>query len=292
MREALLRLVGRVARGALLAEARCPGCGCVLRCAASVADDGAGTGEDAEEGLAAPAALCADCRAALAPRQGWSCPGCGEYQALPEMRAQGGEASAAGSLPSGLAAEISAQSPPGLCVRCREKPRPWGRVLVYGPYAGQLKEMILGYKFEARLDFGRRLQECALAAFEHGLRAYPELGGPGLVVPVPLHPRRLLARGFNQSLEIARLLSARHGWPLHQEALARVRRTTPQMELAREARAENIRGAFAARGEILAGRAVLLVDDIMTTGATLEECSRAMLGAGAARVDLLVLARA
>jgi Predicted amidophosphoribosyltransferases len=109
---------------------------------------------------------------------------------------------------------------------------------------------------------------------------------------VPLHTRRLLSRGFNQSRELARLLSARRGLPIWQNALTRVRRTVPQMELARAARAENIRGAFAADERLLAGRSVLLVDDIMTTGSTLEECARAMLAAGALRVDVLVLARA
>ncbi|MDP2846669.1 MAG: ComF family protein [Humidesulfovibrio sp.] len=210
---------------------------------------------------------CPDCRAAIAPLGGGPCPGCGEYPG-------------------------SAQDVPVLCGRCREKPRPWNRTLVYGPYAGPLKDLILGYKFEDRLDFGQRLQEFALETFERGLAASPELAACDMIVPVPLHPRRLLARGFNQSLEVARLLSARRALPIRQEGLCRVRRTTPQMELAREARAENIKGAFAASGPLLAGRNVLLVDDIMTTGATLEECARAMLNAGALRVDVLVLARA
>ncbi|HWR04634.1 MAG TPA: ComF family protein [Humidesulfovibrio sp.] len=217
------------------------------------------------------AELCAECRedgaAAEAEQRGEPCPGCGEYPPVPQ--------------------DVSL-----LCGCCRETPRPWGRVLAYGPYAGRLKQLILGYKFENRLDFGRSLQECLLEAYERGVAACPELGQGAVLVPVPLHPRRLLMRGFNQSREIARLLSARHGLPIRQDALSRVRRTTPQMRLAREARAENIRGAFAARSQVLEGQAVLLVDDIMTTGATLEECARAMLAAGAKRVDVLVLARA
>lgn len=215
----------------------------------------------------ADARLCADCLTAEAAPAGACCPGCGEIGAGP-------------------------QEQPLLCGRCREKPRPWGRLLAYGPYDGVLRELILAYKFEARLDLGRRLQECALAAFERGLRDYPELAACQALVPVPLHPRRLLMRGFNQSRELARLVSARSGLPILQQALSRVRRTVPQMELKREERAENIRGAFAAREEYVAGRAVLLVDDIMTTGSTLEECARALLQAGAARVDVLVLARA
>lgn len=252
MREALADLTRRVLRGALLAEVRCSGCGRV-----SCGGGGASAG----------ASLCADCLAVMLQQQGEPCPGCGEFP-------------------------VSAQAEPLLCGRCREKPRPWGRTLVYGPYEGPLKDMILGYKFEARLDFGRRLQECALAAFERGLKLHPELSRLGLLVPVPLHPRRLFSRGFNQSRELARLIAVRHGLPIRQQALERVRRTTPQMELSRSARAENIRGAFAAKKHMLAGKAVLLVDDIMTTGATLEECARAMLDAGAERVDVLVLARA
>lgn len=215
----------------------------------------------------AAARQCPDCLAMEAAPVGACCPGCGESLAGP-------------------------QEQPRVCGRCREKPRPWGCLLACGPYDGVLRELILAYKFEARLDLGRRLQECALAAFERGLERFPELAACQALVPVPLHPRRLLMRGFNQSRELARLLSARRGLPILQEALVRVRRTVPQMELKREERAENIRGAFAARAGHVAGRSLLLVDDIMTTGSTLEECARALLGAGAARVDVLVLARA
>jgi len=253
MREFLARVVGRGLRTALLLEVRCPDCGRVSA--------------DTQGSAGGALGLCPDCRAASAPPEGAPCPGCGERPATP-------------------------QTAPLLCGRCRERPRPWARALVYGPYDGPLRDMILAYKFEGRLDFGRRLQEYALAAFERGLAEFPEVADCEALVPVPLHPRRLFLRGFNQSREIARLIAARRGLPLWQEALVRVRRTVPQMTLEREARAENIRGAFAARKEMLAGRRVLLVDDIMTTGATLEECARAMLGAGAQRVDVLVLARA
>lgn len=195
------------------------------------------------------------------------CPGCGEYP--PDGRAF-----------------------PLLCGTCRTQPRPWGRVLTAGRYAGGLKELILAYKFESRLDCGRRLQEHALAAFTRGLANFPELAEVSALVPVPLHPRRLLSRGFNQSREIVRLLSARHKLPIRQEWLARVRRTRPQMELSRLERAANIEGAFSAAGQGLAGATVLLCDDIMTTGATLEECARALTAAGARAVHVLVLARA
>lgn len=253
IRQGLERLA-RLARPLLLNENRCPGCGRVAQAAA---------GRDS--------ALCPDCRAALAPHQGAACPGCGQ---LPEVRLE---------VPQQL---------PELCADCLVSPRPWGRLVAWGAYEGRLRDLILGYKFEARLDLGRQLQECLQAAFARGAAAFPELERCELLVPVPLHPRRLAWRGFNQSRELARLVARRQGLPIRQEALARVRRTVPQMELDRSERAENIRGAFAARPDLLSGRTALLVDDIMTTGSTLEECARMMLASGATAVHVLVLARA
>ena len=213
------------------------------------------------------ASLCPDCLAESASPQGAPCPGCGAWPPV-------------------------AQTSALLCGDCRRAPRPWGRLVAFGPYGGRLRDAILAYKFESRLDLGRQLQEYALSAFERGAAVCPELAACEVIVPVPLHSRRLAWRGFNQSRELARLLSARRGVPIVQEALSRVRRTVPQMKLGREARVENIRGAFMARRDLVDGRSILLVDDIMTTGATLEECARTMLTAGAARVDVLVLARA
>jgi len=211
--------------------------------------------------------LCPDCLAEHLAPQGAACPGCGARPPAP-------------------------QALPLTCGACLREPRPWRRLFAAGSYDGRLRELILAYKFEGRLDLGRQLQELLLAAFERGLADFPELGGCEFLAPVPLHPRRLLARGYNQSREIARLLAARRALPIRQEALARVRQTIPQMELGARERVENIRGAFAARRDIVEGRCVLLVDDIMTTGATLEECARTLAAAGAARVDVLVLARA
>lgn len=209
--------------------------------------------------------LCPNCREELAPDAGPRCLGCGEPLSAPADQE-------------------------GLCPRCQEAPRPWGRALSYGRYQGRLKELIWAYKFEGRLGCGRLLQAFALRAYKAGLE-----GGAArydALVPVPLHPRRLLARGFNQSRELARLISARHGLAIWDHALRRVRRTTPQMRLAREERTQNIRGAFAARGGQVPGAALLLVDDIMTTGATFEECARTLLDAGAKSVDVLAVARA
>ena len=248
----------------LLDEARCPGCGLVAQ---------AGPGQESS--------LCPDCRLALAPQEVAACPGCGQVSG--EQWTDGQWAEGQAELPQAL---------PALCAACQESPRPWGRLVSFGAYQGRLRDLILAYKFKGQLGVGRQLQECLALAFERQAALFPELAACELVVPVPLHVRRLTWRGFNQSSELARLLARRRGLPIRQEALLRVRRTVPQMELDRSARAENIRGAFAGDPGILDGRTALLVDDIMTTGSTLEECSRMMRAAGAAQVHVLVLARA
>lgn len=112
-----------------------------------------------------------------------------------------------------------------------------------------------------------------------------------LIMALPLHPSRLGERGFNQSVEIARPISAALKKPLLLDALSRVRATPPQADLALKDRARNVRGAFECSLD-LAGRNVLLIDDVMTSGATLNECARILHLHGARRVDVAVAARA
>jgi len=126
------------------------------------------------------------------------------------------------------------------------------------------------------------------------VQATPELSSAELVEPVPLHWRRRLQRGYNQSAVIARAAARLIGLPEAGE-LVRIRDTRPQVNLPRTQRAENVKGAFAvprSRRRAIAGRHVLLVDDVTTTCATASEAARAMLAAGAARVSLAVLAKA
>lgn len=112
-----------------------------------------------------------------------------------------------------------------------------------------------------------------------------------LIIPMPLHPGRLRERGFNQSVEIARPLARARKMPLSLDLLERVRPTAPQAELTLDKRAGNVRGAFECRRD-LAGCSVLLIDDVMTSGATLNECARVLKLHGASRVDVAVAARA
>jgi ComF family protein len=205
--------------------------------------------------------LCPECRAAVqggfGPGQGEDCPVCGLPLPGPE------------------------------CPACAAHPRPWRRLFVFGRYAEPLRGLILQYKFEQALGLGRLLQDL-LARACAGLAEDP----PDLLAPVPLHWRRLLWRGYNQSQELARVLGRGLGRPVEHAAVRRVRRTRPQTTVERSERRANIRGAFRADPGLVAGKRVLLVDDILTTGATAEECARVLAAAGAARVDVAVLARA
>ena len=130
--------------------------------------------------------------------------------------------------------------------------------------------------------FARLLLESPPLAPEHDL-----------IVPVPLHVRRLRWRGFNQALLLARLVAPSWKAAVDPFALERTRETVTQVGLDDEARRANLRGAFRLRpGHLLRGRRVLLVDDVLTTGATADECARVLKQAGAERVDVLALARA
>ncbi|MGQ9814817.1 MAG: ComF family protein [Candidatus Roseilinea sp.] len=113
-----------------------------------------------------------------------------------------------------------------------------------------------------------------------------------LIVPVPLHAARLRERGFNQSERLAFFISRAIGAPMKPRALARIRHTEHQARLGPAERRRNVQGAFAADESLCAGRRVLLVDDVLTTGTTLCECAAALLAAGAEQVSALTLARA
>ena len=119
------------------------------------------------------------------------------------------------------------------------------------------------------------------------------LGDAEALVPVPLHWRRLWARRFNQSAALATAISTASRLPVTM-ALKRIRVTPQQVGLSKPARAQNVQGAFrvaAARSSEIAGRRLVIVDDVLTSGATVEACARALLRAGAARADVLVFAR-
>lgn len=176
-----------------------------------------------------------------------------------------------------------------LCARCRRAPRQFSLARSVGLYDGALREIVHAFKYG-----GRRVLARPLAAMmrEHGRDV---LADADLVVPVPLHPWRALRRGFNQADDLAR-----HLGPPVWRALRRARWGPPQAGLPAARRHANVRDAFALAHlaalphgrRRLAERTVVLIDDVMTTGATLDACGRILIEAGVRNVRALTVARA
>ncbi len=182
-------------------------------------------------------------------------------------------------------------SPSGghLCGDCILEMPPYSGARSFGYYRGELSRLVQGLKFGGRRNLAGLLSPLLARAFAQTWTR----NQIDLIVPVPLHPRRRRERGFNQAEVLARRLARLLAIPTAGAALSRVRLTLPQVGLSDAERAENVRGAFRiVRPDVVAGRKILLVDDVMTTGATVRSASAALLGAGALRVGVLTLARA
>jgi ComF family protein len=113
-----------------------------------------------------------------------------------------------------------------------------------------------------------------------------------LVVPVPMSPERASARGYNQAAQLARPIALYFGYPYLPQAVRKIRNTSSQVGLTLEQRRKNVAGAFAAQAELVSGKVVLVVDDVATSGATLNACAQTLKEAGAREVYCLTLARA
>lgn len=150
------------------------------------------------------------------------------------------------------------------------------------------RDLVHKLKYADRLDVAAPMARLMVQA------GAEVLAGADLVVPVPLHPLRLWTRRFNQAAVLGRHVAAARGVPLRTDLLARRRATASQTRLGRAERRANVAAAFTVRGTAaseLAGRRVLLVDDVYTTGATLDACARALRRAGVSGVDALTFAR-
>lgn len=176
----------------------------------------------------------------------------------------------------------------GRCGRCLRRGSPLDAALAALAYRFPVDRLLPRFKFHGDLAAGRLLAQLMAEGLAPGLAGSPL---PGAVVPVPLHPSRLRQRGYDQALELARPVAAALGLPLRPEALRRTRATAAQTTLDAGARRGNVRAAFACRPGVLPAH-VALLDDVMTTGATLGECAGALRLAGVSRVDAWVLARA
>jgi ComF family protein len=171
-----------------------------------------------------------------------------------------------------------------LCGECQTEPPPFDRARAAALYDGLVAQAITRFKFGRRMAF--------LPVLQHWLRrplCRELLTDVDLLVPVPLHPKRLKSRGFNQALLLARAFP---GTPVAREAVIRTRHTAPQVGLNPKQRRDNVKGAFAAPdpGRVK-GKNVLLIDDLFTTGSTVKECAKVLRRAGARRVEVLTVAR-
>ncbi|MFC0398147.1 ComF family protein [Paraburkholderia rhizosphaerae] len=173
------------------------------------------------------------------------------------------------------------------CAACRADPPPFDATFALADYRAPLDALALGLKFRARLmlarEFATRLAALADDALGHSHR-------PDIVAPVPLAPGRLIERGYNQAWEIARPFGKALHVPADATLIRRVVETVPQSTLDLNARRQNVGHAFAV-AKRLDGLHVALVDDVMTTGATLEALARALKAAGARRVTNFVVLR-
>lgn len=169
-----------------------------------------------------------------------------------------------------------------VCTACRKETPHFDRCIAHFRYEFPVDRIIHALKYGHQLLIARWLGET--------LATHPDTGGHDCLIALPLHPQRLQERGFNQSMEIAKHLAKSRNIPLLRDTLIRRRATPPQAGLPHKQRQANVRGAFEC-SEDMRGRSVLLLDDVMTTGATLNECARILKLHGAAQVSVAVAAR-
>ena len=174
------------------------------------------------------------------------------------------------------------------CQECRENEPPYAIARCVAPYDGSLRDALHSFKFSGRRELAYPLGEL-IASLVASLFPYRLLAA---VIPVPLHENRLQERGFNQALLLAEVVNRMLRIPLVPNALIRSRETHSQTSLSREQRHSNLKGAFEAGEDapLLKDKAVLLADDVYTTGATVQECSKALINAGVKEIYVAALA--
>lgn len=216
----------------------------------------------AEAPTLSPAGICPNCLTQLLPLPAARCSRC----ALPYPTEDGG---------------------PHLCEACLRRPPDFSGVVAVGVYQELLRESIHRFKYEQGIHLDYPLG--ALLAQRLATDA-PEFR-PALILPVPLHPLRLRERGYNQSLLLARRLGKELRVPTESRRLRRIRPTPPQQGLSLADRQRNLRGAFTLSAPLCSEK-ILLIDDVMTTGATLRECAQVLKTGGAGDILIAVLGRA
>ena len=199
-----------------------------------------------------------------------------------------------------------------ICGNCREKPPSLDMAISAGRYAGALAEAIKLFKYKKKIQLGKKLTEQALKSsfVENTLQIFHNQGTPEtvlgcpayrsdavvssqtVIVPVPLHIKRLREREFNQSAIIGSVIGKKYGIPLAANTLMRHRNTKPQVELDGRERKENVIGAFSVEDRtVIEGKEIILVDDVYTSGSTINECAKVLKKNGADKVYVVTIAR-
>ncbi len=171
-----------------------------------------------------------------------------------------------------------------LCGRCIKQPPAYTKVYAVGLYEHSLRQAIHQFKFNRKVGLDRPLGKLLDQIIDNDLSV-------DLVVPVPLHRKRLQQRNYNQALLLAREFARIRKLPVARDLLLKVSETESQQGLSAKERVRNLQGAFALQGDV-SGMKILLVDDVMTTGATVESCSQMLIEGGAAKVYIAVIGRA
>lgn len=172
-----------------------------------------------------------------------------------------------------------------LCGRCQKKPPFFDHCFAPFRYQDELTSLHHDFKFHHKLAAGRLMAELMCERL-----AEPSSQLPQLLIPVPLHSRRLRERGFNQAQELARILSVRLSIPVDLHRLCRTRNTSAQSSLPKKERQQNIRNSFALTAKIDTPH-VAIIDDVMTTGLTVNEITKILRASGVAKIETWVFAR-
>lgn len=181
----------------------------------------------------------------------------------------------------------SKQGDDHLCGRCLGRNHFFDKARAVGPYEGMLRKAIYRFKYNKKYLLAVPLGKL-LSLYGGNILDIKEYDH---IIPVPLHRTRLRQRGFNQSMMLAKKVGHEWGIEVMADALKRVKWTKPQAMLSQKERPKNVKGAFSYSGAELQGEKVMLIDDVFTSGSTVNECARILKTQGALKVDVLTLAR-